>query len=102
MLAASSSALDAAWRQPRRVLEASNTAFDAACDMAWYTPARRVMKASNAALEASNAALNTACRQPWRVIHASNAALGWGFGLLPPLQVRTTGCRELPCAICRL
>ena len=84
MLAASSCALDAAMRQPRKVLEASieasNTALDAACDVAWRAPARRVM-------EASNAALSAAYRQPQRVLHASNAALGWGFGLLP-LQAR--------------
>ena len=84
MLAASSCALDAAIRQPRKVLEASleasNSALDAACDVAWRAPARKVM-------EASNAALSAACRQPRRVLHASNAALGWGFGLLP-LQAR--------------
>ncbi|KAK9836943.1 hypothetical protein WJX81_001633 [Elliptochloris bilobata] len=80
VLAASSSALDVAWRQPRKVLEASleasNSALDVACDVAWRAPARKVM-------EASNAALSAACRQPRRVLHASNAALGWGFGLLP-------------------
>ncbi len=84
MLAASSCALDAAIRQPRKVLEASleasNSALDAACDVAWRAPARKVM-------EASNAALSAAYRQPRRVLHASNAALGWGFGLLP-LQAR--------------
>ena len=84
MLAASSCALDAAIRQPRKVLEASieasNSALDAACDVAWRAPARKVM-------EASNAALSAACRQPRRVLYASNAALGWGIGLLP-LQAR--------------
>ena len=92
MLAASSCALDAAIRQPRKVLEASleasNSALDAACDVAWRAPARKVM-------EASNAALSAACRQPRRVLHASNAALGWGFGLLP-LQARPVLGASLP------
>jgi len=70
----------AAWRQPRRVLDASNTALDAACDVAWRAPARRIC-------EASNAAMKVARQQPQRVLQASNAALGWGFGLLP-LQAR--------------